>query len=84
MYNILVDKAGEELKRGRAANKEELIKLLKPNEIKSIFDHEAWNYIEDLFKFIVNQKESIFLNLNGIHVTAISNGFSITTLVFYF
>lgn len=87
MYHIFIHKASEEEARGKASNRDELIELLDSFEIKYIFDHDAWHAIKDVFKQVKKNQttnESYFLDAKGIQVNAISNGYEITTLVFYF
>lgn len=86
MFHIIVNTPAGEEKRGKASNLNELLKLLKPKEIKSIFEHDAFEEMKEVFKTAkMNIWEDSFLSdINGITVNFISNGFEITTLVFYF
>ena len=86
MFHIIVNKNNEEKKLGKASNLSELLKLLDPKDIKSIFEHEAY---EDMKKVFTTAKktlgeDSFISDVKGITVNFISNGSNITTLVFYF
>lgn len=86
--NIVINSNSEERTAGKASNRDELIDLLTAKEIKSIFDHGAWEAIEELFNIVKienkESKESYLYDLNGINVNCTSNGYRIITLTFYF
>lgn len=86
MFHIIVNKNNEEKKLGKASNLDELLKLLDPKDIKIIFEHDAYKEMKEVFKTAkMNIWEDSFIqDVKGITVNYISNGFEITTLVFYF
>lgn len=87
MYHIIVNIKTCEEKRGKASNMGELADILTENERTAVFEHEAWDPMENMFKSINKNKtceESYLIDVNGIQVNAISNGYEVTTLVFYF
>lgn len=86
MYHIIVNKKTGEEKKGKASNMGELADILTKDERTAIFEHSAWDPMEKMFKDINKKKtceESYLIDVNGIQVNAISNGYEITTLVFY-
>lgn len=84
--HIIVSKNSIDEKRGKAFNMDDLLKLLKHEEIKSIFDHDAYSDIKNIFKRVqkLSGTDTFIEDINGITVNYISNGYEITTLVFYF
>lgn len=86
MFHIVVNKNNEEKKLGKASNLEELLKLLDRKEIKSIFEHDAYYEMKKVFTTAKMSlcEDSFIQDIKGITVNFISNGFEITTLVFYF
>ncbi len=85
-YHIVVVTPEGEETRGKASNIDELFKLLTPKEIKNVFLADAFKGIEKLFenKEIKKSEESYFGHVNNLSINFISNGYEITTLVFYF
>lgn len=86
MFHIFVDTSSGKEKRGKASNLDELLKLLKPQEIRSIFAHDAYIGMKQVFqqaKEALGEEDSTH-DISGITVDFISNGYEITTLVFYF
>ncbi len=86
MFHIIVNKNNEEKKLGKASNLDELLKLLDRKDIKSIFDHDAYQDMKEVFKTAKKSlgQDSFIADVKGINVNFISNGCEITTLVFYF
>ncbi len=86
MFHIIVNKNNEEKKLGKASNLDELLKLLDPKDIKTIFDHDAYENMKEVFSTAKKSlgEDSFIADVNGINVNFISNGHEITTLVFYF
>lgn len=85
MFHIIVNSKGVEKIKGKASNRDELISLLNPDEIKFIFDNDAYNAIEDVFKEVKKKqcKDSYICNIKDIQINVVSDGYKITTLVFY-
>ena len=86
MYHIIVNTPFGEENRGKASNTDELYKLLQRKEIKSIYEHEAYDEMEKIFKTANNSKnqDSFIYDIKGITVNFVTNGYEVTTLVFYF
>ena len=84
--HIVVNKKSIDEVRGKASNMGDLLTVLSREEIKSIFDHDAYSEIKDIFKRIkkIPGSDTFIEDINGITVNYISNGYEITTLVFYF
>ncbi|MCM1557896.1 MAG: hypothetical protein NC087_10295, partial [Anaeroplasma bactoclasticum] len=72
--------------RGRASTIDELFTILTHKEIQKVFELDAFKGLQKVFKDkkIKASEESYFGNINGLQVNFISNGYEITTLVFYF
>lgn len=84
-YHIIINKNNVEEARGKASTFDELLKLLNNKEIKSIFDHEAYEDFKNIFEVAkLEQEDSFTLDAHGITINLISNGHEITTMVFYF
>lgn len=85
MFHIVINTPKGEEHRGKASNRDEFIKLLTADEIKSIFDNDAYDDIKDIFKRLkkIPGSDTFIEDINGITVNYISNGYEITTLVFY-
>ena len=86
MFHIIVNKNTIDEVRGKASNIGGLLTVLSREEIKSIFDHDAYAEIKDIFKRLkkIPGSDTFIEDINGITVNYISNGYEITTLVFYF
>lgn len=85
MFHIIVNTPSGEEKRGKASNMDELLKLLNLKEIKSIFEHDAWKELKQVFTTAQALSEhDLLLNVKGIDISCISNGFEIHTLIFKF
>lgn len=85
MFHIVINTPKGEEHRGKASNRDEFIKLLTADEIKSIFDNDAYNAVEDVFKEAKKKasKDTYIASINNISISVVSNGYEITTLVFY-
>lgn len=84
-YHIIINKNNVEEARGKASTFDELLKLLNIKEIKSIFDHNAYESFKNIFEVAkLKHEDSFIMNVNGITINLISNGHDITTMVFYF
>lgn len=84
-YHIIINKNNVEEARGKASTFDELLKLLNNKEIKSIFDHEAYEDFKNIFEVAkLKHEDSFTLDAHGITINLISNGYEITTMVFYF
>ena len=86
MYHIFINRNNEERSIGRADNQTKLLELIKDSEIKVLFGHDAYRAVGDIFEYVKKNnksEESYLLDVRGIQVNAISNGYEITTLVFY-
>ncbi len=85
-YHIVVVTPEGEEKRGKASSIDELFSLFTQKEIQKVFAAEAFKGLQQLFedKKIKVSEESYFGHVNGLSINFISNGFEITTLVFYF
>ena len=81
-FNIFVNDES----RGRVNKHNEFLKLLKPQEIKKIFDCDAWEEIKKVFKKANDSmgEDSWIEDINGIMVNYVTDGTSVNTLVFYF
>ena len=84
-YHIVVNKNNIDDARGKASTFDELLKLLNIKELKSIFDHEAYEDFKNIFEVAkLKHEDSFTLDAHGITINLISNGYDITTMVFYF
>lgn len=84
-YHILVDTPMGDDKRGKASNIDELFQLLTLKEKQAVFSKNAFSELQSLFKKEVKQSEDSFMGYaGGLPIRFISNGYEITTLVFYF
>lgn len=84
-YHIMIATPNGEEKRGKASSIDELFTLLNNKEKKEIFAKDAFKGLQDLFKNKdKNSQESYIEDINGLSINFISDGYQITTLVFYF
>ncbi len=84
-YHIFVDAPEGVDKRGQASNIDELFKLLTVKEIKTVFQKNAFKELDNLFKKEIKKSEDSYMGyVGGLSIHFISNGYEITTLVFYF
>lgn len=84
-YHILVDTPTGDDKRGKASNIDELFQLLTLKEKQAIFTKDAFKALQNIFKKEVRQSEDSYMGYaGGLPIQFISNGYEITTLVFYF
>ena len=84
VFNIIINKRDEEEKRGRVGTHDDFLKLLTREEIKKIFEQNAWDSIKEVFEVAKKASEDTYLlDASGILVNLISDGYKIHTLVFY-
>lgn len=85
MFHIIISTPKGEEYRGKASNRDEFIKLLTVEEIKSIFENDAYNAVDDVFNEAKKKafKDTYIASINNISISVVSNGYEITTLVFY-
>ncbi len=84
-YHIMVATLEGEEKRGKASNIDELFKLLTVKEIQTVFQKNAFKELDNLFKKEIKKSEDSYMGyVGGLSIHFISNGYEITTLVFYF
>lgn len=84
-YHIIVDTPAGPDKRGKASNIDELFTLLTNQEKREIFKKAAFQDLQNLFRSEAKKSEDSYMGyVGGLSIHFISNGFEITTLVFYF
>lgn len=83
-YHIFVEKKGQQEKRGKAANIDELLKLLTRKEIQTIFACNAFQALSELFKTAsAASEDSYIIRCGTLTINCISNGYEVTSLVIY-
>ncbi len=84
-FHIIVESNNTQEKRGKANSIDELFKILTKKEIQTIFRFDGFKVLQRIFKAgRIASSDSFMTDLGGISCNFISNGYEVTTLVFFF